>query len=317
MAKNRSKVETVVRNVKFDYFEVHILHDQQDRLFNLAQWAATLPAGKTSEKRNVRSFGEIIRCDDCESDQHGGSSYTTLHFTKLREKNTPAVATLSNAELSDVTLGANEYIAEDISILFDETNYVAMIQKNIYSLSVSALQKYLNYFWNLSKDESDNDLIELRPIFERGTIKKARNSKDFKQLSISTADVSEASKFSNPFSGDLGDTIKALRNFDGLQIQIKISVGRHRKTNLNQKEVIDAIDQIKDNQGNFKDAEVKVGDSGKVELIDLINGTFFSVIPFNVPLKTALHPDSVKTAMLGEYLPSSNDMQGNIQKNKK
>lgn len=311
------KEKTVVRHVKFDYYEVHIQHDKQNKLFNLAQWAAVLPKGNTSKERNVRSFGEIIRCDGSDSEQYGGSSYTTLHFTKLREKNTPAVATLSNAELSDVMLGANEYIAEDISILFDEVNYVAMIQKNIYSLSVSALQKYLNYFWNLGKNKTDFDLIELRPIFEKGTIKKAKKSQEFKQFSVSTADVSEPSKFSNPFSGDLGNVFKSLRIFDGLQLQIKVSTGRHRKSNLNQKNIVDAISQIEDNQGFFKDAAVRVGDSGKVEPIDLINGTFSSILPFDVPLKKALLAASVKTSMLGEYLPINNDMQGNIQKNKK
>lgn len=319
------KRTTVPRRVKFYYYEVHkISKNKSDVLFNLSQWASCLPKGGSSKERNISSLGETIRCDNIKSEQletnqYGNFNIDIIHFTKLRSKNNPAVAAINSTDLYDVKLDSDEFIAEDVSMLFDDTNYVAMIQKNIYSLSVNAIQDYINYFWNKDKNKDEYEKIEFRPIFEKNMFNKARRAKEFKSLTLSTADVKDPNSFNFSFTGELGDLIKSFKSFDCLNVSIKISVGRHRRFSLNKESVIDAIDQIQKNITKIKDASVKVSDDDNhSQPIDLINNSFCSPLIFEIPLKTALLPNVVKKKMLAEYMPDpiGKDKMHYIQDNK-
>lgn len=301
------------RDVKFHYYEVHITHAGKDAFFNLAQWANTLPDGNTNDGRNVVSSGDTIRCDKTESVNSGVNQFDWFHFTKLRDSNVPAVATLNDAELNDITLKPNEFIAEDVTMLFDETNYVAMIQKNIFSLSVGAIQNYINYFWNNDKSDNEEDFIELRPIYEKETFEKAKSGKGFTSLELNTADrLHDDGKW----NGALEGIFKSLGVLGGLHLQVKITVGRQRKKKLSQTEVLKALEQIEEYKNDFNSASVKADIGGRNQLVSLIESNMCSTLPFSLPARSALLPDAVQTAMQAEYFPNEKNKMHYIQTHK-
>lgn len=313
MAKQPITEKIKERDVKFHYYEVHITHAGKDKFFNLAQWADTLPVGNTNDDRNVISSGDTIRCDKTENVVSGTNQFDWFHFTKLRDSNVPAVATLNDSELNDITLKPNEFIAEDVTLLFDETNYVAMIQRNIFSLSVGAIQNYINYFWNRDKGKTEQDFIELQPIYEKGTFKKAKSGKDFTSLELNTADGLHDS---GKWSGALGGIFKSLSILEGLHLQVKITVGRQRKKKLSQNEVIKALTEIEKYKKEFNSASIRADIGGENQLVSLIESNMFSKLTFSLPPRSALLPSAVQTAMQAEYFPNEGDKMHYIQNNK-
>lgn len=313
------KNDFVTKTIKFYYFEVHkIDQNNNDQLFNLLQWANCLPKGNNNDDRVLGFLGDDrVRCDRTYSEPHNNKNFDWFHFTKLRDKNIPAKATLEDTDLTDIHLDENEYIAEDMTILFDETNYIAMIQNNIYSLSVGAITKYLNYFWNKGKDEAHYETIELRPIFEKDAFKSAKKGKNFKSIEFTMAN----SVNHNLLSGAIQSVFDSLKIAKGQKIKIKISAGRKSKSVLDSKEIISEINQIEQetiNQGtSFEKATVKWQIDKKYKAIELINGRMCSSLSFDVPLKHSLHRDAVETKMKEEYYPDYENKMDYIQKHKR
>lgn len=320
MKKNKNSVTKnfVTKKIKFYYFEVHIIdQNNNDKLFNLLQWSACLPTGNNSNDRVVSFLGDDqVRCDKTYSDVQNTNNFDFFHFTKLRDKSIPAKATLGDTDLTDIELGKDEYIAEDLTILFDETNYVAMIQNNIYSLSVGAIAKYLNYFWNKGKDEKDYETIELRPIFEKDAFKSAKKGKNFKSIEFTMANSIKRKSL----SGSLKTIFDSLDIAKGQKIQIKISAGRKSDSVLDSKEIVSEIDQIEQETANktsgFEKATVKWQINNKYKAVDLINGRICSSLSFDIPLKHSLHQHAVETKMKEEYYPGYGNKMKYIQKHK-
>lgn len=312
------KKEYVTKTIKFYYFEVHIIdQNNSDKLFNLIQWANCLPVGDDNDDRVVSFLGDDqVRCDKTYSDVQNSNYFDFFHFTKLRDKSIPAKATLGDTDLTDIELAKNEYIAEDLTILFDETNYVAMIQNNIYSLSVGAIAKYLNYFWNKEKDEKDYETIELRPIFEKDAFKSAKKGRNFKSIEFTMANSIKRKSL----SGSLGQIFDSLKIAQGQKIRIKISAGRKSNSVLDSKEIISEINQIEQETTNktsgFEKATVKWQINNKYKAVDLINGRICSSLSFDIPLKQSLHQDAVETKMKEEYYPDYGNKMRYIQEQK-
>ncbi|WP_338047570.1 DUF6731 family protein, partial [Loigolactobacillus bifermentans] len=200
-----SNDKTQPKNVNFDFFQVwKIGADKKEVPFDFDDWCENLPASEIKgesnlDKRNIRYSGDIIRCDNIFTESPHKNPVTILHFTKLRDSSRPAVATLSTPELTDVSLKANEYIAEDVSALFDSSNYCLMLQKNIFCLSVSSLADYVNYFWNIGKDEKDYELIQFRPILRKDAFKVGLNAKKINKPELFT--ISSPSTVSPRYHG--------------------------------------------------------------------------------------------------------------------
>jgi hypothetical protein len=303
---------TQQKRVNFDFFQVWIKGKDGEKIFDLDDWIERLPE-KPLDKRNIRYNGDIIRCDKTAVLHEENEPVSILHFTRLRNSTAPAVATLSLPDLIDVDLKADEYIAEDVSALFDYRNSVLMIQKNIFSLSISALAKYVNYFWNVGNSEDDMELIEFLPVLRKDAFKLGLSAKRINKFSFKTANRQRGSM--KPFQGGLASAISALEAYDGVSIEVTISTTRSKDSVLDQHAVYESIKTIQQRQTDFKRAMVTSGDSGVSVPIELIDSRLTTFRMFNVPMKAYLDQETVQQDMDEIYSPIYSNFKKTVDEN--
>ncbi|MES5423469.1 DUF6731 family protein [Lacticaseibacillus paracasei] len=307
------KTKTQEKKVNFDFFQVWSKTAEEEKVFDIDDWVEKLPSGKL-EERNIRYNGDIIRCDNYYVTHPEKNPFTLLHFTRLRNSSAPAVASINVPELNDVDLKEDEYIAEDVSSLFDYTNSVLMFQRNAFSLSITSLAQYVNYFWNRDRAENESELIEFRPILRKDAFKAGLGTKHINKFSFKTANIVPGSGF-KLFQGALGSTIDAMEKYSGVSIEVTISTRQSKKSVLDRSEVVETIKAIQQQQSLFKKATVVSGDSGKSVPIELINGRVETSQMFNVPLKAYLDPETVQQDMNEIYSPDEENFKATVDKN--
>lgn len=296
--------------VRFDFFELVIENKDGSRgYFQIADWISILP--KKLSGRNI-NLGNIIRCDDARSQVSRSLRYEYLHFTKLRDADAPAVATLNNVDLEDVHLASDEYIAEDISMIFDESNAVIMLQRNRYSLGVSALEAYINYFWEKSGTRPETT-IRILPIFHKPEFSKVQRAKRISKFSFRTAGLRDGNTTRNPFSGSLQKIMSDLTKYQGYNVSLTVSVGRHTSQSLNNNEIKKLVEDVQLAGDDIQSADVSFVDQNDISnKLDLIDAKMSSFILFEVPRKESLRKDAVEVKMIEEYFPAGKNMRQTV-----
>ncbi|EAH1794634.1 hypothetical protein D4329_14465, partial [Listeria monocytogenes] len=151
--KNKTKLKK--RLVNFDFFRVCVFEDEKNhKLYDMLSLLNYINKLKL-EDRNLIIQGEQARLSKIILHQDKPYELFQLNLCRLRE-DTPAIATTISSELSNIPLEENEYIAEDINILYDNGHHVLMVQRNIHSLSASGLQVYFQNM--LEQMDPDNSL---------------------------------------------------------------------------------------------------------------------------------------------------------------
>ncbi|MBU7473347.1 DUF6731 family protein [Lactiplantibacillus pentosus] len=327
-----------MKNVKFDYFQVQISNRKsvkatkaRTRMFDLTQWMDIIRPKYENEPASVtlNFFGEQIRCD------HSGmvgvgtkKPLARLHFTKLREKNSPAVGSIHDVKLDPVNLKPDEYIAEDVTALFDPEDSVLMLQKNIYSLSRGVLEAYITELWNSDKEKKDFEYVHLVPIFQKNNFSKGKRANKIESIAFKTANRTSKASFVNPFKGQIGAMFDTMKPLDGVNIEVRITASRTHDSFLKQDGVVEMIDEIQERKNLFKKAEISFrdgtrinegateatgGDNAELTYIDLMHGKVQSVLPFNIPKKRPLNQDAVWTSMMAEYREDGGNMVNEVK----
>ena len=310
--------KTIIRPVKFDYFQLVCVESDgngntKELNFDFIQWMNLMNNIIDIEDRTIRHYGERIRIDEIKID--GESGFGLLHFSRLRESNIPTKTLITKKELEDIGLGDDEYIAEDISALYDEENYVLMLQRNVHSLSPSGVAEYINYFWN---DSHPNHYVELRPVMKLDSFNDGFGKDIFRKIVLKTADTpAKVGGVFDKLTTPCGRAFRELEALEGVNIEITVSASRS-KENLNFDEVIEALNELKANQALFEKAKISGKDTeeSKVEVVDLLDGKVQSVIQFTIPLKKALASNIVQAEMIHEYSALGRDKKREIVENK-
>lgn len=321
MAKDTDK-----KNVNFDYFQVQVTKSKslnaqkaETKPFDLTQWMDMVRPKYEQDPVSVslNFYGEQVRCDHSGIDGVGTQTpLARLHFTKLREKNSPAIGNIHDVKLDPVSLKPDEYIAEDVTALFDPSNSVLMLQKNIYSLSRRVLEAYITQLWNADRADDDLQYIHLLPIFQKDNFSKGKRGSNFKSISFKTANKVGDANFSNPFKGVIGAMFDGMKPVSGVNIEVKISASTKKNHYLDDTGAVNVIKEIENDKNLFKKAGVSFeGSSAGLSHIDLLDGKLQSTLPFNVPKKYPLDPNAVWTSMLAEYSPAGNNMAKVVNSN--
>lgn len=292
------------KKVNFDFYQVWKVHDDQENVFDFDDWCELMNTTKKKlDDRNIGYNGDIIRCNRIYVANEDKNPVTMLHFLRMRRGTAPAVANLNLPKLSDVDLKADEYIAEDASALFDSTNYVLMLQKNIFSLSVKALQQYVNYFWNEGKSDDEKEEIEFRPILRKDSYKRSKKANKINSFSFKTANM--VKPIQSIFKTGIQNIIDSAKGYDGVSVEIKISTTRSKTSILDSKKVHDSVDEIVSNKNLFKKAVVVSGDSGHSEPIELLKEKLSCTREYVIPIKAFLDPEVVEQDMIEKYSPNN------------
>lgn len=277
------------RNVRFEFYQVNgkIVEGGEVKkgLYNIMPILNKISSLKKMTDRDAVLYGERVRLDRIEVINEYPEIYG-LHFTRLRNDK-PAYVELEDELLKELPLNPGEYIAEDISCLYDVELRLLMIQRNIHSLSVSGLEAYLDEF------KDDDVEINLQFVSDQDIIDSALKNSKFRKLELRAASANEDTKM-GLLSNVISPFMDMFSGFGGTNFSIEISAGRTGE-DLSVNQVKTIMEAIRNDKSLFSSALVSAKSSASVpiEKYDLINGKLYVYRKYDLPEGSFLNPNSV------------------------
>ena len=130
------------RTIKFGYYTVCVVNEEQGNdpiRFDFESWISKA-VNKGIEKKEIEFDNVIARLEELEGDNE--NKIWKLRFMKLRDTNIPSIVK-KEEEAKPIALDDDEYIGEDMLMIYDSENQVAMIQSNRFAMSKGKLEKYI------------------------------------------------------------------------------------------------------------------------------------------------------------------------------
>ncbi len=303
------------RTIKFQYYQIKSkktnIKNASYKLFNFAQWIDCM---------NNNSLIKIeIPFNDAKAriDQFNFNSDKEIwgiKLFKLRNTNVPSKAK-NNEDAKVIELEDGEYIGEDMFLIFDPVNGIALIQQNRLSLGISRLEEFFTYTYNKYVDEQHKIDVYIEPILDLDGKKKINNSR-YKNLEISFANINECVLDENRKS--LATLLQPLKNMYGVTGSIKISLGHSRLDTLNRKFIKDIVKEINEpsNKRYVRTAKIKIQeeDDCDVEIIDLFNNICDEYLEFSIESSKGLIYSVTINAMLEKYMNKKGYLEEIINK---
>lgn len=282
------------RTIRFQYYQILCKKkDENNRwgkyeLFNLVEWMI-----KMNDEKNIHKpieFGRTLASIDRfghkdESDLWG------IRFMKLRDTNIPTKVK-KNMESEVFELDDDEYIGEDVTLVYEKKSSLAMIQANRFSLGISRIEELLNHTNN-----DDSVRIFIQPVLR--TDKLGRLGKcNYKSIDISFANLGSWANDGNFMS--LNSLISPIRKIGGYSGHVTISLGHVKNNALNRIESNNIVNDIMNNKKFIRSAKVKVRDDDDtdVEVIDLIEEIYHDFIEFTLESKKSLEYTEAVNSMV-------------------
>lgn len=291
------------RTIKFQYYQIKSkkanAKNTNYRLFDFANWIDCMNNNGLI-KMEIPFNDAKARIDHFKF--HSDKEIWGLKLFKLRNTNVPSKAK-NNEDAKVIELEDGEYIGEDMFLIFDPVNGIALIQQNRLSLGISRLEEFFTYTYNKYVDEQHKIDVYIEPILDLDGKKKINNSK-YKNLEISFANINECVLDENRKS--LGTLLQPLKNMYGVTGSIKISLGRSKLDTLNRKFIKDIVKEVNEpsNKRYVRTAKIKIQeeDDCDVEIIDLFNNVCEEYLEFSIESSKGLIYSVTISAMLEKYM---------------
>ncbi len=260
-------IMSITKKVRVEYFRVVCRKidgnsNEPDILFDLTKWLSKIDE-LSLENRTIQYKDEKARLDRMKFNKDYG--YWHLEFLKLRETNIPNKAKI-NSVAEPISLDDDEYIGENVNALYDKEMYILALQRNKFSLSVSAIECYINKIWG-----SDEGIeIYLRPILPQSAYELVKKKGAYRKIEVRFNDVRH-SFFDESAKSPMKEVFKSLREYGCIGAEVSLSMGRSQNDFLNGKTVNDTIDDIYNNKDSFSRAEIHYKDDidDTIEILDL------------------------------------------------
>lgn len=280
------------RTLKYYYYKPFLYEDgKKKKAFNFAEWIINFEKDKKIfETISLSSI--MARVDghkyDKKNDLHG------VCFVNMRGENLPSKVA-EGKEQEDLDLEENEYIGEDMYVLYDRTNNVFMAQSNRMSLTINRITEFVN-----ETKKPDNMTVGFVPITRNLTRKELKN-KRVRSILISCENLHEKDKIN---SAPLKSICDSVDGFGCLTYSLKLGVGRKRNAELSPAESRKMIDDIINRTIDVKSAQVSVSDqiTGEIEYVDLVENKLCSILEYKIGKRERLHLDKLFPEMIKEYL---------------
>ena len=285
------------RVIKYQYCVVRCMKQQNGRWrkyrkFDLVEVISKIKKDDLLMK-SIELDGLLARVDKISYDE--GHDIWGLRFMKLRDTNIPSKVK-ENEEAEVIPLDDDEYIGEDVTMIFEKKSGIAMIQSNRFSLNIDKITRLMNLLY-----ANENVIISIDPILE------VKSDTRFKKCSYKTIDVAFAnlklwgSQEHKQLS--LNSLISPVKKLGGYSGHITIGLGHTKETTLNRTATQELVNEIKDNKEFFRSAKVKIkdDDDSNIEIIDLFEEVYHDFIEFTLEKRTALEYKSEVKSMIQQY----------------
>ncbi len=292
-----------IRNIKFEYYTVCIMKNKQDvspKRFDFESWIKKA-VDEGYEKKEVEFDGIVARLEELEGDKE--NKIWKIRFLKLRDTNIPSIVKKAE-EAKPIELSDDEYIGEDLLMLYDSQIQVAMIQCNRFAMGKRKLEKYINKVW-----DDQESMIVLLHICQKVDMNELRK-KNFRQFVLRVANVHAIEETHRPLS----KLINSYNELGGKSGTMVFSLGRGRqpKKGLSAEQIPIIFDDIYDNLDIVTDAVLKVRDDDgpdDFDVINLFNAEICDYIGFRLEKRTALAFEYATRIMIEKYLAKKSYIQ--------
>lgn len=284
------------RTVKFSYYTVCEVNDKNGSdpiRFDFERWISKAVELEI-ERKEIEVDGLMVRLEEFQGDKK--EQLWKFRFMKLRDTNIPSIVKKEEGA-KPIELEDDEYIGEDLLMLYDSEIQVAMIQCNRFAMSKGKLEKYLNKIWGES--EHRIVLIHINKSINASLLKK----KNFRRLDLRLSNIHSISDTNRPLSkiinsyNDVGSKVGT--------ISFSLGRGKQQKEGLSSSQIQIMIDDIYENRDIVDDAVLKVrddDDNSNVDIVDLFDYCLHEYIDFKLEKRTALGFDYPTKIMVAKYI---------------
>ena len=253
------------KSVRFDYFKVYAMSFNKERDVmeeGLCDLSDVLTQAQEIETSS-RVFGvgdDLARLQDITFN----NGKWELHFLRIRKDNFP-VKTHDNGTFNFFNdLGEEEGFGEEVSAIFDPTNSVILIRRNIHSLSPQVIA---SYFTNLISTIGFTVLF--KPLIHPMSLDLLNQDYLIRSAEIAVADVKNASPRTKRA---LGNIITSADDMDeSVSIAFKIGIAQKGSKKYSRIPIYEELAGfVQDENIERVTVKIKENEDARVETIDLI-----------------------------------------------
>lgn len=284
LSENNNR-RAVNRKFIFEYYQVYYyfkennLEKELEGKYNLKPLINYIDQLQMSEKKVDLSNGQFIRLEKLFVKSQ---DILVSTFIRFKEDYLSSKGKIDSPATS-LNLDDDEYLGNDMSILYDESLNVLMMQRNRNSLSKNNLELYLNYFVNnIANGIAEDIQICLLPIVPKNIQKKIMNSEYVRGFNI------KLSEFNNDvfedYDGEFKELITIATEYDAHNIEVILNVGKKQNVGLKKSKIKKAISSICDFRGKKHKVvpktkfKIKEDEESRVEEVDLFTDKLSSQI---------------------------------------
>lgn len=291
------------RQIKFFYYKVRLFTKVDGKEtwgdFDLTDWIADVKNNGKMHK-NIELSDTKVNFEDLY--HYPQEELYVFRVYKLRDSNVPSIVK-DGGPVEPIDLEDDEYIGEDMTILYDWKNRICMSQQNRMSVGTTRLSEWINK--DIGFDESKK--VVFVPISGEFTIGRLKNHY-VRSIEFSFANMKPADA-----DGPLKSIISSFEKYEYLNGRITISVGRAKDAQLKAQATEDLIRDIQSNSGMVGSAKAKLksmsdDDKSRTEIVDLFDVSSHDYIEFEIEAKKPLAFDQARAKMYSTYMKRRNDI---------
>lgn len=295
------------RIIRFQYYQL-LMDEMQNKkkvqnkskIFNFAEWVDMVTKQKLIRKpidfNNAKARIEHVKFSK-------NYDVWCLQLMKLRDTNVPAKAK-DFEEAQTIELDDNEYIGEDLYMIYDAKKGIAMIQQNKNSLGVSRVEEFLQHTYNLFWGTDHNKKISIEPIVgAEGMAKLSKGSIRYIELSLANLN-----SYTPAEKTPLSEMINQMKTYQGVAGKVMISIGRGKGETLDRKKAQELAKEAREaseesNKRLVRGAKIKIKEEedADVEIVDLLEDVCHDFIEFDLNKRERLDYNVVTSRMCTKY----------------
>ena len=282
------------RNIRYQYFKI----DAQIKLngawvdageFDFVSWVEYV-SNNNLEQSMIKLKDTKARIEKIKF--FSNADVWVVRFMKLREENIPYLAK-ENTDAENIPLQEDEYIGEDMYMLYDINTHIAMIQSNRFSLGLTRLAEFF-----IKSQNKNDEKVRFFPIVN--AIDLSSFGKDtYRTFELGFANIVGIKPHGK---SALSDIFRAYNRVSGVSGTIKIGIGRARDGSLDAVEINQMISEIGEHE-EVVSAKVKIKDDdlGRIEVVDLLDEHCHDIITYDLGPRETIAFDSAALKMIGKY----------------
>lgn len=286
------------RTIKFRYYQIkkqeyNIKQEKWNPIetFDFIKWISVIKS-RNLLKTDLEFSNCLARIEEC--NYHRENDLWCLRFMKLRDTNIPSKVK-RGADAEPIELDDDEYIGEDLTMLYEKCSGIAMIQINRFSLGIKKIEEFIEHTLNDSKIK-----IIISPIidiFDNDIITKG----SCRNLEISFANLDTWNPDSKKIA--LGTLMNPLKRMGGYVGKVSVGLGYVKKDSLDKTVVKQIIEEIegKDKYVTSVKIKIKDDDDNQIDVIDLFDQIACDYITFALQSRETLKYKTAVMEMISCY----------------